>query len=142
MLILWEIRADVAEELLVPLDIEAGVQAALEKNLVAAEVDGVADFIKEFLTRNKIRVVITGMTRKGAKTTITGANVCVVDVAVDVVRAILLGCKRRVTSFAAWASGASSAWFKRCKASSGLIRSPAAARSMRFVVDKGKLGSV
>ena len=86
---------DVAEQLFVPLELELGVQAALHENLIAAEIERFLDFLVELVA---IEDVAFGRFRRAverAEIADRGADVRVVDVAVDVVGAVILGVEAR-----------------------------------------------
>src|SRR5262249_18622055 len=65
--------------------------AALQKNLVAAELDGFLDLLIEDLARQNVGIGVAALAVEGTEVADGGADVRVVDVAVDVVGAIRLG---------------------------------------------------
>ena len=81
---------DVAKQLLIPLERECGVQASLHEDLIAADGHHLLDLPKNHVA---VEHVAFGMLRaavKRAEVADRRADVCVVDVAVDVVGAIRL----------------------------------------------------
>ena len=67
------------------------MHAALHQDLVAAQRDGFLDLLVEFLARQHVGVGVVDLAVEGAEIADGGADVGVVDVAVDVVGAVRLG---------------------------------------------------
>ena len=76
---------DVAEQLLVPRQVQRGVHAALQEDLVAAQGDGLFDLAEQFLAAEDVAAGLARRSRKGAEAAAAEADVGVVDVAIDVV---------------------------------------------------------
>src|SRR5262245_51412663 len=87
----WETGPQIAEQFLVPLQPERGVVAALQEYLVAAQGDGLLDFLVQHFTRQYVGIAISGLPVEGAEVADSSADIGVVDVAVDVVGAIRFG---------------------------------------------------
>ena len=85
-----EVRPQVAEHVLVPVQLERRVHPALEQDLVAAEGDGFPDFLVQLVAGQHIGVGVAGLAVEGAEVAHGGADVGVVDVPVDVVSAVRL----------------------------------------------------
>jgi len=66
------------------------VQAALHQDLIATKLGGFADFLQELAAIEDIAFGVFGRAIEGAEVADRRADVRVVDVAVDVVRAIRL----------------------------------------------------
>src|SRR5262249_5758753 len=79
------------EQVLIPFQLETGVQAALHQGLVAAQGDGFLDLLVNLLTGEDVGVGVLALAVEGAEVADGGADVGVVDVAVDVVGAVRLG---------------------------------------------------
>ncbi len=78
--------ADAAQHFLVPVDLEVGMQASLHEHAGAAEFDGLADFFVDGVEVENVAVCGGGAFQRaveGAEGAIFGAEVGVVDVAVD-----------------------------------------------------------
>ena len=69
--------------------------AALQEDLVAAQGDRLLDLLVELLARQDVGVGVAGLAVERAEVADGGADVGVVDVAVDVVGAIRLGVQPR-----------------------------------------------
>ena len=82
---------DVAEQLLVPLQSQMRMQSALHEDLVAAQRHGLADLLEQDVAVEHVGVGVVHLSIEGAEIADGGADVGVVDVAVDVVRAVRLG---------------------------------------------------
>src|SRR6185312_4850797 len=80
--------SQIGQKLLVPFQLQGGMHAALHEDLVAAEGDGFLDLLVEFLARQNVGIGIGGLPEKGTEIADGGADVGVVDVAVDLVGAI------------------------------------------------------
>ena len=78
-----ELRFDGAEQVLVPLDLEVRVQAALEQDAGAAEVDGLLNFVEDHFAREDVAFLVAHRTVERAEAAVLGAEVGVVDVAID-----------------------------------------------------------
>ena len=77
-------RLQVAEQILVPLDAQLGVEPALQEDLDAAGVDGLLDLLAQLLARQHVGVVgVARVAEEGAEAAGGGADVGVVDVALD-----------------------------------------------------------
>ena len=59
---------DLAEHLLVPLDVEVGVHAALEQDRGALEVDGLGDLLGELLAGEHVGVGVVGASGRRRRT--------------------------------------------------------------------------
>ena len=88
---LWEAAFDVVQQLLVPVEFVLGVQAALHQDLVAAQSDRLLDLVEQLLAGQHVSLFMAGPPIEGAEIADRRADVGVVDVAVDVVSAVLLG---------------------------------------------------
>ena len=120
------------EQLFVPLELEVGMQAALHQNLIAAELDRFLDLLVELVALEHVAFGRLRRAIERAEIADRRADVRVVDVAVDVVGAVVLGMqpardlvgrpaeRRRGRATPAAASP-----------SSGVSRSPATALSNR-----------
>ena len=86
-----EVGLDVAEQVHVPVERQVGVQAALHQDLVAAELDRLADLLEQDVAVEDVGLGVADLAVEGAEVADRGADVGVVDVAVDVVRAVRLG---------------------------------------------------
>ncbi len=83
--------SQVAQQLLVPLQLQRRMVAALQEDLIAAEGDGFLDLLVQHLARQDVGVGVGALAVEGAEIADGGADVGVVDVAVDVVGAVRLG---------------------------------------------------
>ena len=90
---LRKVPLDVAQQFFVPLDLEIGMQAALHQNLIAAQIDGFLDFFQQHVAIEHVAFFVLRLAVEGAEIADGGADVRVVDVAIDVVGAIRLGMK-------------------------------------------------
>src|SRR5208337_4474397 len=84
---------DIAEQLLVPLQSQMRMQSALHEDLVSAQRHGLADLLEHDVAVEHVGIGIVHLAVKSAEIADCGADVGVVDVAVDVVRAVRLGMK-------------------------------------------------
>ena len=75
-----------AEEVLVPLDAQLGVEPALQEDLHAAGVDDLLQLLAEHLAREDVPLGVPERAVEGAEAAARRADVRVVDVAVDDVR--------------------------------------------------------
>ncbi len=91
MLTLRETRLDVRQQLLVPLERQFRVQAALHQNLVAAEGHGLFNFSIQNFARQDVHLFVPRGPVEGAEIADSRTLVGVIDVAVDVVRAKRFG---------------------------------------------------
>ena len=78
-----EALLDAAEEVLVPLDLEVGVQAALHQHAGAAQVERLLDLLEDRLLGQNVPFGVAHGPVERAEAAILGAEVGVVDVAVD-----------------------------------------------------------
>ncbi len=78
-----EALLDAAQQVFVPLDFQVGVQAALHEDAGAAEAEGLADFFEDDFLRVHVAFVVAERAVKGAEAAIFGADVGVVDIAID-----------------------------------------------------------
>src|SRR5262249_2715094 len=78
-------RLHPAEELLVELDAQVGMQAALEEDLVAAEGERLLDLLRELLLAEQVPFLRREVAVERAERALGRAAVRVFDVAVDVV---------------------------------------------------------
>ena len=76
-------RLDVAEEVLVPLDPQVGVVAALQEQRGAAQVERLLDLAEDHRLRQDVALGVHGRPVEGAEVAVGDAEVGVVDVAVD-----------------------------------------------------------
>ena len=81
---------DISQQLLVPRELKVGMQPALQQNLIAAQGDGFLDLRVEGRTVQHIALGRLRAAVERAEIADRCADVGVVDVAVDVVRAIVL----------------------------------------------------
>src|SRR5580693_8341296 len=81
-----EFDFDGAKEVFIPFDLEVRVQAALEEDARAAEVDGLLDLVEDDFARENVAFLAAHGTVEGAEAAVFGAEVGVVDVAIDDVR--------------------------------------------------------
>ena len=82
---------DAAEKVLVPLDLEVGVQAALHQHAGPAQVERLLDFFEDLLLGQHVPFRVPHGAVERAEAAIFGAEVGVVDIAVDDVRDDALG---------------------------------------------------
>ena len=82
---------DVAQQVFVPLERQLGVQSALHQNLIAPQVDGFLDLLQQHVAIQQVAFGVLRLAEERAEVAHGRADVRVVDVAVDVVRAIRLG---------------------------------------------------
>jgi len=78
--------ADAAQHFFVPVDLEVGMQAALHEHAGAAELNGFADFFVDGVEVENVTVFGGGAFQRaveGAEGAVLGAEIGVVDVAVD-----------------------------------------------------------
>ena len=78
-----EALLDRAQQILIPFDIQVRVQAALHQDAGAAQVDGLLDFLEDDFLRMHVAFGVAHGPVKRAKAAIFGAEIGVVDVAVD-----------------------------------------------------------
>ena len=86
---LGEPLLDTAQHLLVPIDLEIGVQSTLHQNSGAAKFDRLFYFVVDSVEVEDVSLFSFGSFQrpvKGAKSTVFGAKVRVINVAVDDVR--------------------------------------------------------
>src|SRR6516225_12196168 len=83
-------RLQVAEQVLVPLESKTGVETALHQDLIAAERDRLLDLLIEDFARQDVRVGRARLAVESAEIANRRADVCVVDIAVDVISAVRL----------------------------------------------------
>jgi hypothetical protein len=74
---------DGAEQVLVPFDLEIGMKSALHEDAGAAEVEGLLDLLKDHFLRQNVAFCVSHGPVEGAKAAILGAEVGVVDIAID-----------------------------------------------------------
>src|SRR6516162_7490243 len=85
-----------AEQSLVPIDLEVGMQPALQQNTGSAKLDGLADFVVDDVEIENVafrRQLALQGTVKRAKRAIFRAEVRVIDIAVDDVGHDAVGMK-------------------------------------------------
>ncbi len=87
---------DGAEEIFVVVDLQIGMQAALKKNSITAEFEHLFDLLENFLEAEDVAVFGADGTIERAEGAIFGAEIGVIDVAVD-----LIGGDARVVLFQA-----------------------------------------
>src|ERR1700730_6566704 len=83
-------RFQISEQFLVPFEPEARMQSTLHENLIAAQGDRLFDLLIKHFPRENVRVGVRALAIEGAEVANRGADVRVVDVAVDVVSPVLL----------------------------------------------------
>ena len=81
----WKVLFDVLQHLFVPFQFEVWVQPALQQDLVSAEFDRFANFLKQNAPFEHIAFLAFRRTVERTEIANSGANVGVVDVAIDVV---------------------------------------------------------
>ena len=74
---------DAVEQVDVPVEGELGIHAALHEDLRAADGREFFDFLEELFVLERVGVVVLGCALEGAEDALGGADVGVVDVAVD-----------------------------------------------------------
>ena len=77
---------DAAEKILVPLDLEIGVQPALHQDAGAAQVERLLDLGKDGFLGQNVALGVAHRPVERAEAAIFGAEVGVVDIAVDDIR--------------------------------------------------------
>ena len=82
---------EIPQQLLVPLQLKAGVQSTLHEDLIAAQLNGFFDLFVQNLARQHIGVDIVALAIESAEIAHGRTDVRVVDVSVDVICAIRLG---------------------------------------------------
>ena len=88
---LGKVGLDVVEQLLVPLELEVGMQPALHQDLVAAQRNRLADLLEQHVAVEHVGVGVIDLAVEGAEVADGRADIRVVDVAVNVVGSIGLG---------------------------------------------------
>ena len=83
---LWKALFDRGKHVFVELDPQIGVQAALHQNTCPAQFDRLLDFFVDRFEREEITVPCAERTVERTERTVFGAEVRVIDVAVDLVR--------------------------------------------------------
>ena len=78
-----EAGLDAAEQILVPLERQGRVHAALHEDLRAADVGELGDLLEDLILLERVGVVVARVAPEGAEGALGGADVGVVDVAVD-----------------------------------------------------------
>ena len=86
-----EVRLDVLEQLLIPLELQMRVQAPLHEDLVAPQRDRLANLVEQDVAIQDVSLGVVDFAVKRAKVADRRANVGVVDIAVDVVSPERLG---------------------------------------------------
>ena len=71
------------KQILVPFDLQIGMQAALHENAGAAQVDGLLDLVEDDFLGQDVAFGVAHGPVEGAEAAVFGAEVGVVDVAVD-----------------------------------------------------------
>ena len=84
----WKLSLDVTQKLFVPFNVQGWMQPALHQDLVTTQRDSLTNFIKQLRSRQQIPLATLWRSVEGAEITNSRADVCVVDVAIDVVRTI------------------------------------------------------
>jgi hypothetical protein len=79
---------DIPQKLFVPFQLQLGVHASLEQDLISPCGDGFLDLAIQFLTRQDVGIRIVGFAVEGAEITDRSADIRVIDVAVDIVSAV------------------------------------------------------
>ena len=82
---LREALLDRAQQIFVIVDAQIGIQAALHENAGAAERDGLLDLLQDGVEREDVAVLRAHGPVEGAEGAILGAEIGVVDVAIDLV---------------------------------------------------------
>src|SRR5258708_29490923 len=80
---LWETALDRAQQVFVPLDLEVGMQAALHQDAGAAEVERLLDLREDYFVGMKVPFGAAHGPIERAEAAILGAEIRLVDVAVD-----------------------------------------------------------
>ena len=80
---LRETALDGAEHLLVPLDLQIGMQAALHQHARAAEIEGLLNLLEDDVDAVDVAFRVAHRTVEGAEAAVLRAEVGVVDIAVD-----------------------------------------------------------
>ena len=90
-----EARLHPAEQILVPADRQLRVEAALQQDLHAAQVDGLLELLRELLARQHVALgLVGGRPVEVAELAAGHADVRVVDVAIDDVGDLAVGVQR------------------------------------------------
>src|SRR5712672_70830 len=76
---------DGTKKIFVVIDLQVGMQAALKKNAVAAEFEHLFDLLENFLEAENVAVLGADGSVERAEGTVFGAEIGVVDVAIDLV---------------------------------------------------------
>ena len=114
------------EQFFVPVERQLRVHAALQQDLVAAQGDRLLDLAVQLFARDDVALGIARPSREGAEAAAAGADVRVVDVAVDVVGAIGLGMQPAAT----WRRRAGQAPPGRATPAAAALRRASAARRL------------
>ena len=115
------------------------VHAALHQDLIAAQGDRLLDLLVEHLARQDVGIGIAALAVEGAEVADGGADVGVVDVAVDVVGAIRLGMQPAADGVGGPAQGGQVAAVEQGAAlPRGVSRSPSTA----FAQDAAVIGRI
>ncbi len=80
---MWEALADAVEQFQVPVEGQVGVHAALHEDLGAADVAEFLHLLVQLFVFECVGVVLVALTLEGTEDALGGADVGVVDVAVD-----------------------------------------------------------
>src|SRR6185312_9213054 len=86
-----ETLLDTAQQVFVPVDLQIRVQAALHQDAGAAEVDRLADLVEDHFLRVHVAFLMPRRAVKGAEAAIFGAEIRVIDIAIDDVADHALG---------------------------------------------------
>ena len=100
---LRETLLDAAQHFLVPIDLQIGMQAALHQHAGAAEFDGLANLVVDGVELEDVTLFGCGPLQRpveSAEGAILGAEIRVIDVAVDDVGGDAFGCSLRRTASA------------------------------------------
>ncbi len=74
---------DGPKQVLIPIDLQIGVQTALHKDAGTPNVDGFLDLLEDDFPRQNVPFLVPQRPVEGAEAAILGAKVGVVDVAID-----------------------------------------------------------
>mgnify|MGYP007067839351 CR=1 FL=1 len=87
----WIMRLYVPKQLFIPVEGQLGIQTALHQDLITAEFDRLSNLVQQDRAIEDVGVGRADFSIKRAKVAIGGANVCVVNITVDIERPIRLG---------------------------------------------------
>src|SRR5258705_6838056 len=82
---------DRRQQVLIPLNLQIRVEAALHQDARSAQVQRLLNLAKDSLVRKDVALRAAHRTIKGAEAAILGAEICVIDIAIDDVADHALG---------------------------------------------------